>query len=268
MRGIGREASTCLERLTHEKRELLAESLDEEKVATKSRAGSAISIIGEEANVTLENTKDNDGNGSSIFLNDSPDFTGGDSEVDVDPDDDDWGLPTTDESGIRLDAVAGQGSRFLYRYDFGDNWRHDVEVEKVLPADEAVTVPACVDGRRACPPEDCGGTGGFERLLEILDDPSHPEHRERREWMGRDYDPTSFDPGEFDENLRNDDAHLVNARLGIFGGDRQWEATLWARNLLDEETFVIGFDVPVMSGYAAINAPPRTYGLTLNYRFE
>jgi hypothetical protein len=129
-----------------------------------------------------------------------------------DPDDDDWGLPTTDESGVRLDSVAGPGSRFVYRYDFGDNWRHDIEVEQVLPADEATTVPVCVDGRRACPPEDCGGTGGFERLLEILADPRHPEHRERREWMGRDYDPAAFDPGEFEENLRN-------AKLAAFDDD-------------------------------------------------
>lgn len=120
-----------------------------------------------------------------------------------DPDDDDWGVPTTHESGVRLDSIAGPGSRFLYRYDFGDNWRHDVVVEKVLPADGSVVLPACVDGRRACPPEDCGGTGGFGDLLKILADPRHPEHRERREWMGRDYDPTAFDPSEFEDNLRS-----------------------------------------------------------------
>lgn len=129
-----------------------------------------------------------------------------------DPDDEDWGLPTTDESDVRLDSVAGPGSRFLYRYDFGDNWRHDVVVEKVLPTDETVTLPACVDGRRACPPEDCGGTGGFEHLLEILADPRHPEHRERLEWIGRPYDPTTFDPSEFEDNLRN-------AKLAAFDDD-------------------------------------------------
>jgi outer membrane receptor protein involved in Fe transport len=68
--------------------------------------------------------------------------------------------------------------------------------------------------------------------------------------------------------LLNDDAHLVNARLGIYGEDRRWEITVWGRNLLDEESYVIGFDIPVLSGYAAINMPPRTYGLTLNYRIE
>ena len=129
-----------------------------------------------------------------------------------DPDDDDWGVPTTDESGVRLDAVAEAGSRISYTYDFGDNWHHDVVVEKVLPADATMTLPACVDGRRACPPEDCGGTGGYEHLLEILADPGHPEHRERLEWIGRPFDPAAFDPSEFEENLRN-------AELAAFDND-------------------------------------------------
>ncbi len=130
-----------------------------------------------------------------------------------DPDGDDWGVPTIDETGARLDSIAGPGSRFLYRYDFGDNWRHDVEVEKVFPVDAVMVVPACVDGRRACPPEDCGGTGGFEDLLAILADPRHPEYRERREWMGRDYDPAAFDPSEFEDNLRS-------AKLAAFDDER------------------------------------------------
>lgn len=119
-----------------------------------------------------------------------------------DPDDDDLGLPTIDESAVRLDSVAGHGSRFLYRYDLGDNWRHDAVVERVLPANEATAVPACVDGRRACPPEDCGGVSGFERLLSILSDPDHPEGQERRQWLGRVYDPAWFDASEFEDNLR------------------------------------------------------------------
>lgn len=130
-----------------------------------------------------------------------------------DSDDDDCGLPTTDESGVRLDSVASPGTRFLYRYDFGDNWRHDVVVEKVLPVDGSITTPACVDGRRACPPEDCGGTGGFRRLLGILADPRHPEHDDWQNWMGRPYDPAVFDPAEFEENLRN-------AELAAFDDDR------------------------------------------------
>lgn len=117
----------------------------------------------------------------------------------------DWGPPTLDEGRVRLDSVASHGSKFDYTYDFGDDWRHRIVVEKVLPADEGspVMVPACVDGHRACPPEDCGGTWGYEELLAILADPSHPEHAARREWLGRPLDPAAFDAADFEVNLRN-----------------------------------------------------------------
>lgn len=115
----------------------------------------------------------------------------------------DWGEPPRDGRRTRLDAIAGEGSSFRYTYDFGDGWDHKIVVEKVLPADSSPTVPACTDGRRACPPEDCGGTWGYRELLEILADPSHPEHDERREWLDRPFDPEAFDPSEFEDNLRN-----------------------------------------------------------------
>lgn len=136
-------------------------------------------------------------------------FEVGDERYGVpDPDYDpayDFGPPTIDERQVRLDSVAGEGSKLDYTYDFGDNWRHDIVVEKVLAADAAapVTVPACVDGRRACPPEDCGGAWGYEELLTILADPTHPEHDARREWLGRPFDPAAFDPDDFETNLRN-----------------------------------------------------------------
>ncbi len=117
--------------------------------------------------------------------------------------DEDWGPPITDESTVRVDSVAKNGSKFEYVYDFGDDWRHKIVVEKVTPADGTPAVPACVDGRRACPPEDCGGTWGYKELLEILADPRHPEHADKLEWIGRPYDPEAFDASEFDENLRN-----------------------------------------------------------------
>jgi len=130
-------------------------------------------------------------------------FEIGGSQYGVPDPDDDWGQPTEDESKVRLDSVAGEGSKFEYIYDFGDWWRHKIVVEKALPADSVATVPGCIDGRRACPPEDCGGTWGYGELLEILANPSHPEHDERVEWIGRPFDPEAFDAAEFDENLRN-----------------------------------------------------------------
>ncbi len=119
-----------------------------------------------------------------------------------DPQWQDWGPPVVDERTVRLDAVARSGSRFEYRYDFGDDWRHKILVEDIRPVDAAVTLPTCVDGRRACPPEDCGGTWGYRQLLEILADPHHPEHQERRDWIGGPFDSAAFDPREFDTNLR------------------------------------------------------------------
>ncbi len=93
----------------------------------------------------------------------------------------------------------------------------------------------------------------------------------RMGWLARleyNYTDEFYMAQDLDENLLNDEAHLVNLRLGIHGENRRWELTAWSRNLLDEEYYAIGFDIPVLSGYAAINAPPRTYGLTFNYRME
>jgi hypothetical protein len=70
-----------------------------------------------------------------------------------------------DEDRARLDKVAPLGARLRYEYDFGDGWEHDIVVEKILPPEPAVTYPRCLTGRRACPPEDCGGPWGYARLL-------------------------------------------------------------------------------------------------------
>jgi len=83
-----------------------------------------------------------------------------------------------------------------YVYDFGDNWVHKVELEKILPKEEGVNYPRCIAGRRACPPEDCGGDYGYERLLEIISDPDNDEYDEMMEWLGGEFDPEHFDPEE------------------------------------------------------------------------
>lgn len=103
-------------------------------------------------------------------------------------------LMLVDELDARLDAVAGKGSRFVYTYDFGDWWEHEVLVEDVSPAEPDERYPLCVEGERACPPEDVGGPPGFADLLAALADPWHPEHEEMRAWLGRAYDPAEFLP--------------------------------------------------------------------------
>jgi pRiA4b ORF-3-like protein len=101
------------------------------------------------------------------------------------------------EAPVTLEQVApGAGSRLRYTYDFGDDWTHEIVVEKVLERGP-VAYPRCTGGRRAAPPEDCGGIWGYADLVEILGDPSHPEHRDRLEWLGLD-SAADFQPAEFD----------------------------------------------------------------------
>jgi hypothetical protein len=83
---------------------------------------------------------------------------------------------------------------FGYEYDFGDSWEHEITVDKILPADALAATPAlCLNGARACPPEDCGGVWGYENLLKILKNRKHPEHQSMSEWLGRALDAEAFD---------------------------------------------------------------------------
>jgi len=83
-----------------------------------------------------------------------------------------------------------------YNYDFGDNWDHKVTLEKILPKEEKTKYPICIAGARACPPEDCGGIGGYDNLLEIINNSQHEEYEETMEWLGGKYDPEEFNPKE------------------------------------------------------------------------
>ncbi len=89
----------------------------------------------------------------------------------------DWGEDReVDERGVRLSTLP---TRFVYAYDLGDGWLHDVEV--LGRGDDR---PGCVAGQGACPPEDCGGVGGYADLLKALADPRNPEHESMRTWVG------------------------------------------------------------------------------------
>lgn len=116
--------------------------------------------------------------------------------------DPDWDMSKVlDETRYRLDKLAAGGDKFRYVYDFGDDWDHDVHVEKILASSEVHDVPTCIAGKRACPPEDCGGTWGYKEFLVAIADPSHERHAELIEWNGGGFDPEAFDPTEFDDNL-------------------------------------------------------------------
>lgn len=81
-----------------------------------------------------------------------------------------------------------------YLYDFGDGWEHAVELETIVPRQGRLHYPRCLDGARACPPEDCGGDGGYANLLEVLRDPNHEEYASTKTWVGRGFAPERFRP--------------------------------------------------------------------------
>lgn len=108
------------------------------------------------------------------------------------PDPDDW-AEVHDERRVRLNQLVTQEKRrFTYDYDFGDSWAHEILVEKILPPDPAVHYPICLAGKRACPPEDVGGTWGYAEFLEIISDPEHGEYDTWIEWIGGGFDPERF----------------------------------------------------------------------------
>jgi len=112
-------------------------------------------------------------------------------------------LDVKSERTAKLDRIApAEKSHFGYEYDFGDDWIHEVLVEKILPPAEGVHYPVCITGKRAGPPEDCGGIWGYEELLAAIRDPQNPEHEEMLEWVGDDFDPEAFDLDAVNAELR------------------------------------------------------------------
>ena len=117
------------------------------------------------------------------------------------------GIPgEVSDQGVRPGWEVGLSEFFsrpgqvaIYRYDFGDGWRHQVLLEGIVLGDPGAGYPVCTDGRRGCPPEDCGGEAGYEELLQALANPRHKRHREFILWLkghAKNYYP--FDPETFD----------------------------------------------------------------------
>jgi hypothetical protein len=92
-----------------------------------------------------------------------------------------------------LDVAPYEKDVVHYEYDFGDSWQQA----------DAATVARCLAGKRACPPDDCGGPWGYQDLLKILRNPRHKEHKTMKDWLGRPFDPEAFDPAATDALLRS-----------------------------------------------------------------
>ncbi len=114
--------------------------------------------------------------------------------------DEEWGLADVEMHAGWEKRISryftSENNKASYTYDFGDDWRHAVVLEKILPKDKDTTYPLCIKGKRACPPEDCGGVWGYQDLLEILSDPDDERYDEWMEWLGGGFDPEHFDIDE------------------------------------------------------------------------
>lgn len=96
----------------------------------------------------------------------------------------------------------GKRCQFIYEYDFGDGWRHEIVFEGNPSVEPGVIYPTCLEGERRCPPEDVGGTGGYQEYLEALADPSHENHKDFLQWRGK-FDPTFFDLNQVQKQLHS-----------------------------------------------------------------
>jgi hypothetical protein len=122
-----------------------------------------------------------------------------------------YGVPDPDYDGerevmhersVRLrDLGLSAGDRLEYLYDFGDNWRHVLELEEVFPCDTEDVNPLCLGGECCTPPEDVGGVSGYEEFLEALSDPNHEEHDHMKSWAGRRFDANEFSLEEANARL-------------------------------------------------------------------
>jgi hypothetical protein len=92
--------------------------------------------------------------------------------------------------------------KIRYMYDFGDGWEHLIEFEGAAPLESSKKYPCCMDGARACPPEDCGGVWGYAHFLEVMGNPKHEEHEFLSEWIGGEFDPDEFSPAEATKAMR------------------------------------------------------------------
>lgn len=116
------------------------------------------------------------------------DFRIGDQRYAV-PDPEFDGRETRSAKAAKLGTVLEPGIKPLaYTYDFGDNWQHTITVEEIAAADPAAEYPRFLEGERRAPPEDVGGTFGFEEFLEAISKPRHPERKRMLEWCGGSFD--------------------------------------------------------------------------------
>lgn len=108
------------------------------------------------------------------------------------------------------DLLRVEKDTIIYRYDFGDNWTHNIVLEKILPYDDRLVYPICVKGNMNCPPEDCGGVHGYAYMLEVLKDPEHEDYEEISDWLGERFNPEFFNIDKVNILLKGNDFGCID----------------------------------------------------------
>jgi hypothetical protein len=112
----------------------------------------------------------------------------------------------TDVKAIQLEDVFSKtGTKATYLYDFGDGWKHQLELIEISNEPQNELLPAFISGQNTCPPEDCGGVYRYREIIEILADPSHEEYESIKEWLGPKINPIKLN------------SHSITKELGSLG---------------------------------------------------
>lgn len=115
---------------------------------------------------------------------------------------DDYPEDEIDDKTVTVISAVRDQRQFLYEYDFGDSWDHEIVIESTWSIPTGLKFAVCVDGQNACPPEDCGGAYGYAQLLDAVADPTHAEHEDVMRWLGGPFDPAAFDLAEVNAALQ------------------------------------------------------------------
>lgn len=104
-----------------------------------------------------------------------------------------------------------------YTYDFGDNWQHEILLQKIIESNDVSTsLPFCIKGKYACPPEDCGSIPGYYNIIDVMSNPKHREYKSYVEWLGDPFDMEGFDIDFVNEELNNLKGYIAEWEDGKF----------------------------------------------------
>ena len=104
---------------------------------------------------------------------------------------------------VKLSTILKRENfKVIYEYDFGDSWSHEILLERIIEKDAEGQIPRCIAGERNSPPENCGGTTGYQELLKTISNKKHPDYKNMMQWLGGKFDPEGFDIEKINKKLK------------------------------------------------------------------